>query len=158
MSQKLQGQPVGSRFFDAFQILRIAAARTARSLAPAWHRRNFAAADAFDQPLQPPQFSLARPAALVGSVGHQLSGADEGAGAFSAAPGSPEGAGDCGADTGGCGAGTAAASKRVGFFAINSHANALYASAPFERESRKTTGTPIEGASLTRTLRGIIVS
>ena len=48
--------------------------------------------------------------------------------------------------------------KRVGFLAMNSHANALYASAPFERGSRNTTGVPMDGASETRTLRGISVS
>ena len=41
---------------------------------------------------------------------------------------------------------------------MNSQAKALYASAPFERASRKTTGVPIDGASETRTLRGITVS
>ena len=54
--------------------------------------------------------------------------------------------------------GSFAASKRVGFFAMNSHANALYDSAPLERGSRNTTGVPIDGASETRTLRGISVS
>ena len=49
-------------------------------------------------------------------------------------------------------------SNLVGFFAMNSHANALYDSAPLERGSRNTTGVPIEGASETRTLRGISVS
>ena len=58
----------------------------------------------------------------------------------------------------GAGAGAGAESKRVGFFAMNSHAKALYASAPLERGSRNTTGVPIDGASETRTLRGIRVS